>query len=204
MISASLALEIEIRRLHQAQDWPGAATTAIKGYGPEVLGFLVALVKTEEDAAEVFQRVCESLWTGIGGFGWRSSFRTWIYAIARHAAFRFLSAPARWRELRLSAAGPASALEAQVRTNTLPHLRTVNKDRVTRLRERLTPEEQALLVLRIDRRLAWREIAWVLVDPETQPTEEDLRRATVRGRKRFERITAQLRSLALQEGLLES
>ena len=55
------ALEAEIRGLCDAEDWGQAATIALKGYGPEVLGYLSAMSRTETDAAEVFSIFCEDL-----------------------------------------------------------------------------------------------------------------------------------------------
>jgi RNA polymerase sigma-70 factor (ECF subfamily) len=63
-------------------------------------------------------------------------------------------------------------------------------------RARLSPEERALLVLRLDRDLAWREVATVL-SADGEPVDE----AALR--KRFERLKAKLAQLAREEGLLE-
>src|SRR5262245_6661142 len=42
-------LEAVIRGLCERQDWPGAATRALEGYGPEVLGFLYGALADEDD-----------------------------------------------------------------------------------------------------------------------------------------------------------
>ena len=63
-----------------------------------------------------------------------------------------------------------------VRTTTALHLRSEVKDQVSRLRERLEPDEQTLLILRVDRALSWREVAHVTLHPRRNP---QLPRATV-------------------------
>jgi RNA polymerase sigma-70 factor (ECF subfamily) len=70
------------------------------------------------------------------------------------------------------------------------------------LRERLDPEDQTLLILHVDRALTWPEIALVLHD-EAAPLEgAEHGRAAARLRKRFERVKAEFRRLAREEGLL--
>jgi len=83
-----------------------------------------------------------------------------------------------------------SALPMELRSDTPRHLRTDAKTSVQKLREELSPEEQTLLVLRIDRGLDWREVAEVV----------DAEEAAVR--KRFERLRDKLRKLAKDRGLL--
>ena len=78
----SSELEQEIRALAETQGAAPAATRAIEGYGPELLGYLFALAKTGEDAEEMFAELCEKLWRALPQFRWDSSFRTWAYAIA--------------------------------------------------------------------------------------------------------------------------
>ena len=90
----------------------------------------------------------------------------------------------------------ASLLAAEVRATTALHLRSEAKDAVARLREQLTPAEQSLLVLRIDRGLSWSEVASVMSTPA-----EHLDAQTVA--KRFQRVKAKLRELAEAAGLLE-
>jgi RNA polymerase sigma-70 factor (ECF subfamily) len=70
---------------------------------------------------------------------------------------------------------------------------------VARLRARLDAIEQTLLVLRVDQRLSWEEIADVLAGPGPG---ESLTPAALR--KRYERLKDKLRRLARAEGLLGS
>lgn len=196
------ALEARIRELHDAGDYDAAATTAIEGYGSELLGFLIAVSGDDVEGREVFAQFCADLWAGIEGFRFRSSFRTWAYALARNALSRSLRDQERWAHKPLSEVAALSQLEAPSRTATPPVLRTEIKDQVSQLRSRLTTEEQTLLILRINRGLSWSDVARVMLEPESDPDANDLRREAASCRKRFERIKVRLRRLANEEGLL--
>jgi RNA polymerase sigma-70 factor (ECF subfamily) len=88
----------------------------------------------------------------------------------------------------------ASRIAADVRSTT-----ATSRDReageLDRLRHSLSEEELQLLVLRVDRRLSWREVAEVLAR-EGDPVDE------MAVRKRFERLKAKLGKLAKEKGLL--
>jgi RNA polymerase sigma-70 factor (ECF subfamily) len=80
-------------------------------------------------------------------------------------------------------------------------LRTEVKDRVAQLRDELSPEDQAILILRIDRKLEWRDVVRALADEgekgeELSDAEVTKRSATLR--KRFERVKDRLRKLAAE------
>ncbi len=194
-------LEARIKELAQAGELGAAATLAIEGYGPELLRFLGAMLRDETTATEVFSQACEDIWKGLPGMQWHSTFRTWVYAVARNACYRHLRSPERKRARPLSSLGEAAEAVERVRTATLPHLRTDVKSRVAMLRKQLTEDEQELLTLRIDRDLEWLEIAEIVAE---QPLDAaGLKRASAAHRKRFERVTDKLRVLAEAEGLLD-
>jgi RNA polymerase sigma-70 factor (ECF subfamily) len=190
-------LEGDILSLRAAGDLRQAATRAIEGYGAEVLGFLFTLMRNEDDASDVFGQASEDLWAGLANFEGRASVRTWFYCLARHAASRFRRSPHRrpGRHVPLSEAGDAAA---RVRTRTPLHLRTEESDRIAGIRDALDPEDRALLVLRIDRGMSWKEIAEVLELLD----EEDESRATARLRKRYQAIKEEIRTRAEDAGLL--
>ncbi|HVK73929.1 MAG TPA: hypothetical protein VM734_11450 [Kofleriaceae bacterium] len=192
--------EREIRDLARAGDLQGAATAALEQYGAEIFGFLHALARDDDLAAEAFSGFSEDLWKGLPGFRWDASLRTWSYALARNALHRLRRDPRRRprHNVPLSAASKAEQLAEQLRTQTLPFLKTEVKDEVRRLREALDPDDHALLVLRIDRKLSWRDIARAMPGDDT--TDLDRRAATLR--KRFERAKTMLRELASKRGLL--
>ena len=139
------------------------------------------------------------VWRGLPGFRWQASVRAWCYTLARHALARLQRAPARRRTVGLATA-ELDALVAEVRTRTLSIVRTEARDGVRALREQLTPDEQAILILRIDRNLPWRDVARILADDDA-PSEAVLVRRAAALRKRFEAIKATLRAKARRAGL---
>jgi len=193
--------EESIRALCEGGDWKKAATTAVEAYGGELLGFLAAVLRDEHAAGDVFSQLCEDLWRGLPGFGWRSSFRTWAYTLARNAAMRYLRAPERWRQQQV-ASDDLAQVAHQVRTETVRYLRSEVKDKVRQLRDSLDPDDQALLILRVDRGLPWDEVAEVMAEEDAPSTPAEKSRRAAALRKRFERVKEQLRQLAKEQGLL--
>lgn len=178
-----------------------AAAAAIELYGGEVLGFLHAVARDEDLASEAFSVFSEDLLRGLPGFRWDASLRTWAYALARNALHRLRRDPRRRARNNIPLSNPGadiSAIVDQVRTQTLPFLRTSVKDELRRLREALDPDDHALLVLRIDRKMSWKDIARAL--PGEEAEELDRRAATLR--KRFERAKTMLRELASARGII--
>ena len=157
------ALEAELRRRFDAGDLHGTMEAALAGYGSELYGFLVGLARDHDRAADVFGEVCERLWRALPRFRWESSLRVWAYTVARHEFLRSLRTRSRERrEVPLSQASRVSAVVAQGRHTTPVYQRTDIKDAFAALRETLAPEDHMLLGLRLDRRMAWNEIARVL------------------------------------------
>jgi RNA polymerase sigma-70 factor (ECF subfamily) len=170
-----------------------AATAALRGYGPAILGYLCTLLP-EDDARDVFSTFAENLWRGLGGFRGECSLRAWAYRLAWHAASSFRRDPYRKRKARLPTTA-ASRLAATVNAESglAPGGRHA---RLGKLREALEPEERTLLVLRVDKELEWDEIAAVL-SAEGHPV------SSVALRKRFERLKEKLARMARDEGLLD-
>lgn len=201
--AARAAREREIRAKLESGGARDAAAAAIEFYGGEVLGFLHAVARDEDLASEAFSAFSEDLLRGLPGFRWDASLRTWAYALARNALHRLRRDPRRRARNNVPLSTPGadiSAIVEQVRTATLPFLRTSVKDELRRLREALDPDDHALLVLRIDRKMSWRDIARAL--PGEEAEEVDRRAATLR--KRFERAKTMLRELATARGIIPS
>jgi RNA polymerase sigma-70 factor (ECF subfamily) len=200
-------LEREIRRCWDQGELQQAADAALRGYGPEIFGFLVAFHRHKDDANEVFAAFTERLWRGLAAFEWHCSFRTWAYAIARNVSFTHRRQARRRAEMHvpLPDGSQLSALEQPLRSNTASYLQTQRKSRVTALRESLAAEDQELLVLRVDRRLAWNDLARVLLHAEDAPPlgDEVLKREAARLRKRFQVIKEQLYEMGRREGLVD-
>ena len=189
------AVEAEIAHLLKSNDLRAAAAAILREYGPSILAYLGALAREADRADDAFSQFCEDLWRGLGGFRRDASIRTWIYQLAWHAWLRCEREPYR-RRARPLGTEELSRLAAEVRSTTALHLRSEAKDAVARLRKQLTPGEQSLLVLRIDRGLSWSEVASVMSTPE-----EHLDAQTAA--KRFQRVKEKLRKLAEDAGLLE-
>jgi len=184
------ALEDELRSHCDRKDWELAATTAIRGYGPELLGYLNAMLRDASEADDVFATVCEHVWTGVERFAWQSSFRTWVYAVTRNACVSFARGARKHRRV-VHTTTALAAVAQEVRTRTASFLRTETKDRLAEIRAALDPDDQTLLILRVDRQLAWREIAQVFEGEDA--TAEVLDRRSSALRKRFERLKDDLR-----------
>ncbi|HVW30768.1 MAG TPA: sigma-70 family RNA polymerase sigma factor [Polyangiaceae bacterium] len=197
--------EAAARERLAAGDLKSAATLLVRGYGPEIYGFLVAHLRDETAAADVFSAFTEDLWRGLPRFEGRSTLRVWAYAIAKNAAARHLAAPhrRRRRNVPLSQAGELAELADAVRTETHPYLRTEAKSKLSALRDRLSPDERALLVLRVDRGLDWLDVARILFTEEGASSDDDLKTGAARARKRFQSLKEKIRRMAKETRLLE-
>lgn len=189
-----LELEQTIASHLASGDHAQAATVALGGLGPQILGYIHAMLRDEDAAHDVFGQFSEELWKSIGTFRAESSFKTWAYKLVAHAIGRHRRDPYRRRGQAL-ASGQLSAIVHDVRSRTPPFRRTEVKDKITQLRESLEPEDQSLLFLRIDQGLSWTEVAEV-VSAEGDAVDA----ATLR--KRFERAKQRLRKLADEAGVL--
>jgi len=201
--------EADIRARWEARDLDAAATLALRRYGPEIFGFLLALHHGDEDeAADVFATFAEQLWRGLGRFGWQSSLRTWAYAIARHTSSSHRRAAQRWARRRepLSTTA-AEKIAEQIRTETISYLQSQRKQAITELRKSLPPDDQQLLILRVDRDLPWLDLARVFLtsepDAEREPSPEALNREAARLRKRFQIIKQRLLDMGKKRGLFQ-
>jgi RNA polymerase sigma-70 factor (ECF subfamily) len=199
-------LEQDIRRRAAASDFDGATTAALRGYGPEIVRFLFAIHAREDAAAEVFSLFAEGVWRGLPGFAWECSFRTWAYAVARRSSLRHRRDEGRRarRQTPLDENAEVAALVQRVRTETLSYLRTEQRSRFAELRDALPPDDRALLVLRVDRRLAWNDLALAMREDDAPLSGEALRREAARLRQRFHGIKEKLLSIGRREGLVHA
>jgi RNA polymerase sigma-70 factor (ECF subfamily) len=189
-----------IRDAHARGDMDAAVRAALALYEDEVFSFLCSRLGSESDANDVYSQTTEDLWRGIASFGWRSTFRTWLYTLARHAAMRFERTPVNQRGRREAISQVGDPVVAE-RSRTRPYLRTDIKDRFAALRAELSPDEQSLLVLRVDRGLAWDEVARIMHDEELD--DDGVRRQATNLRQRFQQLKQRLRDRARADGLLD-
>jgi RNA polymerase sigma-70 factor, ECF subfamily len=170
-------------------DLRAAADESVRGYGEEIAGYLLALLREESAADEVFSRVCEKLWRGLPRFRRQSSLRTWLYRLAWNAARDFRKEQERTR-LRPLRSAEISGIAAEIAASRPPFERSSFVDAFAKLRESLDPQEQTLLTLRLHAGMSWNEIAQVVG------------RKPAAMRKRYERLKARLREQAEAAGLL--
>jgi RNA polymerase sigma-70 factor (ECF subfamily) len=171
-----------------------AVTTALEVLGPQILGYLAATLRDDDAAYDVFGQFSEEMWKSIRTFRADSSFKTWAYKIVMHSISRYRRDGFRRRGQPLDSAA-ISAIAADVRSRTPRFQQTEVKDRITRLRDSLDPDEQTLLFLRIDQALSWDDVAEVM-------SEQGVAVEVAALRKRFERAKHKLRQLAEADGIL--
>jgi RNA polymerase sigma-70 factor, ECF subfamily len=199
LAAVDAALEAAIRAHWDAGRFEDAATVAIRGYGPQLYRFLLARLRSADRADEVFAQLGEDLWRGIEGLRWEAAFLTWMYTLARNAVHRYVRTPSNQALRHTTPARLEEAIQ-HARAETQPYLRTDVKDRFAQLRETLSEDEQTLLVLRVDRELAWESIARIMSD---EPLDEvALKRGAGTLRQRFTALKRKLRAMAERDGLL--
>jgi RNA polymerase sigma-70 factor (ECF subfamily) len=180
-------VEAEIRSHLHVADLRRATTVALTGYGPEILRYLRATLGSADAADDAFSQFCEKLWKSVGQFRGMASFRTFAYKLAWCAAQDQKRDPFRRRARQLESAELSQLVDGiRARTTLSPSDMSA---RWSKLQASLDAEERSLLVLRVDKRLPWKEVASVMaVDAAAL-------------RKRFERLRDRLRELARAEGL---
>jgi len=186
-------LERDIAAALAARDWARAATLALRGHGPRVLIYLRGVLRDDDLADEAFARFSEKLWRSLRDFRGEARFSTWLYQLAWYTTKEVKRGLARRRERRLATAELAQIAD-EVRASTAAFLRTQARDRLAELREQLDPEERSLLLLRVEQRLPWKEVAAIMADDGAPAAEAALR-------KRFERLRARLRRQFTDLGL---
>jgi RNA polymerase sigma-70 factor (ECF subfamily) len=194
-------VEQEIRELCQRGDIGGAVERALQGYGMEIMRLMASVLHNPELAKDAFSVFCESLLKGLPAFRWESSFRTWAYRLARNACYQLAHSPAA-RETPVSDSGIPEASLRQ-RSDTRPWQRTSVKERFRQLRESLDPEDRMLLLLRVDQRLPWTEVARVMWDSDEEATSAAITRKATALRQQFQRVKTHLRQMAIEQGLIE-
>jgi len=185
--------DVALRELVVAGHIDRATELAIRAYGPELVGWLCSMVPSEADAYDAFSWLCEELWRSLRNFDGRCSVRTWCYMLARHAASRVRATPRHQREILVSEIPSVVQAVQEIWSTTLVGARRA-EDVYAQLRRELDDEDQALLVLRVDRGLPWQDIALVLLGQDADADAVKRKAATLR--KQFERIKEHLRASA--------
>ena len=199
------AVEERIRAEFDSGNFDGAATRFIQRFGGEILGYIVGRMGNAAAGADVFSSFTEDFWSGLPNFKWRTSIRGWAYTLARNVCYRHLTAARHQARYIHLGCGSGFQLEAaKLRSATLKHLRTEMKSKMREIRERLPQDDQTLLILRVDQKLSWDELAVILSGEGDDMSDVDKKRWSAKLRKRFQSIKERLRAMAVSEGLLDS
>jgi RNA polymerase sigma-70 factor (ECF subfamily) len=142
----------------------------------------------------------ENLWRGLVKFRWEASLRTWAYQLARNALHALRRDPRRRAERNLPLS-VATSIAAVPRSTTAPYQRSEVMEGLRVLIESLEPDDHEILILRLDRRMSWKEIARATAAEDEPASTLDQRAAALR--KRYERTKTLLKKLALEKGLLD-
>ena len=193
-----------LRESFEGGDLDRTATLFIQRYGQELQAFLVDRLRSQSAASEVFSQFAEDLWRGLPTFAWRASMRSWAYTLARNRAYQYRKSPHQQprRNVTFGADSRFAVELTRLRSATLEHRKTEVKSRIRELRQKLSEEDQVLLVLRVDRELSFRELAVVLSDEGTDLDDDQVSRLATNLRQRFQKVKKRLRTLAAEEGLL--
>ena len=201
---AQAALEQRVREACERGDHASGITLLLQEVGPKVLAFLVQRLGNVSDAGEVFSIFSEDLWRALPSFEWRCTVRGYSFALARSAAIRYRKQaserPGRKRPLSEAS---LSQLVERVRDQTLSYLRSEVKTRMQELITQLPEDDRALLSLRVDQNLGFRELAIAIEYDGKPPDEAELTRAAARMRKRFQLVKERLKRMASEAGLIE-
>jgi RNA polymerase sigma-70 factor (ECF subfamily) len=172
---------------------------ALRQLGPEILGFLSGVLNNnDQHADEVFATFMERLWRSLNGFEGRCSLRTWMYVLARRELGRYRRGEQRHVAGRVPISELQEVLEEVRKTRTT--IGVIRRDELTKLREALPEEDRTLLILRVDRDMAWEDIALAFAEDTEEVSLAGQKREAARLRKRFQlvkqRLMAQIRPLA--------
>jgi RNA polymerase sigma-70 factor, ECF subfamily len=196
-------IEQSVRELLATGQVDAAVTVVIRGYGPGIHGYLLALHGGDDlVASDVFSEVAERIWKGLPKFGWRCSLHGWVYVIARNTSRRHHHRRGSRRRFETSLSPSLEEGIGEVmRTATRTFERSEGRDALTALRDALEPDDRTLLVLRLDRGLNWLELARVFLGEDGEPGAEALQRESARLRKRFQLVKERLVKRAKAAGI---
>ncbi len=194
----------QIQSLQQDGNLQRALFIIFNQYGSELYGFIINCIGDIDAADEIYSDMSEDVCRGLLNFQWRSSLRTWLYALTRNSLYRYkLNLMHRKnRFVPLSRAPISDLICPNNRTSTADYQKTHNKLHARQIRKKLPLDDQMLLILKIDRNLSWQEIVQIMLDKSSSEVIPG-KYFEQRLRKRFQRIKHKFRQLAIQEGLIE-
>jgi RNA polymerase sigma-70 factor (ECF subfamily) len=174
-------VEDRVAQALQRGDRSGAVTDGLRGYGGQLVSYLRSILGDGDAALEVYAQFCENAWKSIDHFK-QGSFRAWLYRLAYCAAQDYRRDPYRGRTRRLLS-GEVSGMVAAARSSLRPDRQHEKTARLEAVLAHLDDGDRTLVVLRVARGMAWKDVAAVL----------DLDEAAAR--KRFQRLKDRVRDL---------
>ncbi len=202
-----MAVKPEIESAVRADCASGNLNSALErtlnAYGDELFGFAIAATDSRPDAEDVYQHAAIKVYMGLRAFAWRCSVRTWCYRVLRSAIVD--------HERKKTPAELALAdLDDHQRTWVLQTIRTTMGGRLDRarqvnrlveMRRRLPLEEQHVVLLRVARGMAWREVALAMLG-DGDHGEDQIAREASRVRQRYQRAKGRLKQMLETGGVL--
>ncbi|HMI87915.1 MAG TPA: sigma-70 family RNA polymerase sigma factor [Polyangiaceae bacterium] len=190
------AFDAEVQGLVVAGRQRQAADMLLTRLSAELRPFLHRLLGDVVLADEAHSAACEKLWRGLAAFRWECSLRSWSYIVARREASR-----CRARHPKAGVSQTTLSKADELPTHVSSQGGSVNAERgdqLENLRTSLSDEDRDLLVLRVERGLAWNEIAAAFLE-EQDTAPEAIEREAARLRQRFRSIRVKVAS-AIAEG----
>jgi RNA polymerase sigma-70 factor (ECF subfamily) len=136
----------------------GALTVLMRAYGDALYRYCRQMVGSDDLADEVHQQVFVQAYRALEGFTRRSSFRSWLFAIARHRALDALKLLRRWRRRFLL--GPRLPEARDPRPGAEVDLIVLEESRrLERALTRLRPKVRAAVLLRFLEGMTFSEMA---------------------------------------------
>jgi RNA polymerase sigma-70 factor, ECF subfamily len=130
----------------------------VRRYEPRVFRTCLRMLGNEADAEDATQDVFVKVFRNLHVFEGRSSFGTWLFAIARNQCLSAISKRAALNSLRVH----AGDIEQARATGAAPDLELEHSDLLDKTLARLKPEEREVLVYRFVSGLQIDEIASLL------------------------------------------
>ncbi len=123
-----------------------------------VYNVALRVTRNSADAEEVTQDVFMKIYRGLKGFGFRSSFKTWVYRITVNTAINSFRRSAQKENVHMDYDSIAESLPGNTTTADAA-IQHDNEAALNVLLELLNPEYRACLVLREIEGLSYQEIA---------------------------------------------
>lgn len=181
--SAPMAIAIEdnvaqdVRQALAAGDEVRATVRLLDAYGAEVFGFLAGVLDDVGEARAVYAAIGERARERLVTFGWPCGLRTWLYAIAHRVI----------GEVRQSSASPGEPVSAELpeRGTTRPPPPRSRSAALAHLRSSLPLHDREMLVLHVDRRMTWDELALVFLGEDASAKDHALEILRLQARYRL-------------------